>query len=178
MDRQTKEEKVKRWHDLFGNVEGAVFTGVSKLTVAESTALRRRFKEAKVRYEVVRNSLARLAFKETPMNIAVELLDGPTAIAWSTDDPAAPARVATAYAKEVDRFKIRGGFAGGAKLDTDEVKALATMPSFNELRGILLGTINAVAGKLLAQINAPPQHLVGVVQARKEDLEKNEKKAA
>ncbi|MBN2360016.1 MAG: 50S ribosomal protein L10 [Deltaproteobacteria bacterium] len=169
---------MKRWHELFGNVEGAVFTGVSSLTVAESTALRRRFKEAKVSYEVVRNTLARIALKETPLDIAVDLLDGPTAIAWSQDDPAAPARVAMAYSKEVDRFQIRGGFAGGQKLDAEGVKELATMPSFNDLRAMLLGTIDAVAAKLLAQINAPAQQLVGVCQARKEDLEQKEKKAA
>lgn len=172
MNRQEKEQKVERWHEIFGKVQGAVFTGVSGLTVAQSTELRKRFRAAQISYEVVRNTLARLALKDTKMEVASTLLDGPTAIGWSDTDPAAPARIAVDFAKETDKFVIRGAYATGKAVDAAGAKALATMPSFTELRAQLLGTINAVAGKLLAQVNAPASHLIGVIQARKDDLEK------
>lgn len=174
MKRQEKEQKVERWHEIFDKVEGAVFTSVSGLTVAEATDLRRRFRAEEVSYEVVKNTLARRALKETDMDIAVAHVDGPTAIAWHNSDPAAPARIAAAFAKDVKKFEIRGGFASGKALDKDAVKQLATMPTFDELRAQILGTMNAVASKLLAQINAPGQHLVGLCDARKEDLEKKD----
>lgn len=172
MNREEKAEKVKRWHAAFADVTGAVFTGVSKIKVGEVTDLRRRFREAQVSYEVVKNTLARRALDGTEMDVARSLLDGPTGVAWSHDDPAAPARIAAAFAREVDRFEIRGGYAGGRMLDQNGVKALATMPSFDELRAQLLGVIEAVPARLMAQINAPAQQITGVVQARKEDLEK------
>jgi len=174
LKREEKHEKVKLWHELFANVEGAVFTGVSGLTVAQSTDLRRRFRAAGVSYQVVKNTLARRAFEGTDMAVATELLDGPTAIAWSDSDVTAAARVAKDFAKETDKFEIRGGFATGQKIDVNGVNALATMPSFDELRAQILGTINGVAAKLLAQISAPAQELVGILDARKEDLEKKE----
>jgi large subunit ribosomal protein L10 len=177
VNRQEKEEKVQRWHDIFAKVEGAVFTGLKGMTVAQSTELRKRFRDADIGYEVVKNTLARRAVKETSLDSAVELFDGPTALAWHYDDPAAPARIAQAYAKENDKFEIRGGYASGKVLDKVGVKALSTMPTFDELRAQLLGVINGVGAKLLSQINAPSQHLVGVVQARKDDLEEKEKAA-
>ena len=99
------------------------------------------------------------------------MLSGPTAIAWSTEDPAAAARVAVEFDKEVKKFEIRGGYTSGKSFDAAGVQALSTMPTFEGLRAQLLGVINGVAGKLLAQINAPGQHIAGVLHARKEDLE-------
>lgn len=174
MNRQEKEAKVKNWNEIFARVQGAVFTGVSKITVAESRDLRRRFRDAQVQYQVVKNTLARRALAGTEMEVAIGCLDGPTAIGWSFDDPAAPARVAQAFSRDVQAFEIRGGYATGKVVDANGVKALATMPTFEELRAQLLGLINGVGAKLLAQVNAPAQHLVGVTQARKEDLEKKE----
>ncbi|MFH1810019.1 MAG: 50S ribosomal protein L10 [Pseudomonadota bacterium] len=172
MNRQEKEQKVEHWHEVFGKVQGAVFTGVSGLTVAQSTELRKRFRAAQVSYVVVKNTLARLALKDTEMEVATHLLDGPTAIGWSNTDPAGPARVAADFTKETDKFEIRGAYATGKAVDKAGAMALATMPTFEELRAQLLGIINGVAGKLLAQVNAPASNLIGVLQARKEDLEK------
>lgn len=173
MNRQEKEQKIEHWHNAFANVQGAVFANISGLTVAESTDLRRRFRDAQVAFEVVKNTLARRAVKGTDMDAAVQYIDGPTGVAWSDTDPTAAARVAEAFKKDVKKFEIRGGFATGRGIDAEGVKALSTMPSFEELRAQILGTIQSVSAKLLSQVNAPAQQLTGVVQARKEDLEKN-----
>ena len=172
MNREQKEQKVAHWNEVFGKVEGAVFTSVSGLTVGQSTELRKRFRAAGVGYEVVKNTLARRALEGTDMSVAAEYLDGPTAVAWSFEDPAAAARVVCDFQKEADKLEIRGGYVGGRGIDDAGVKALSTMPTFEELRAQLLGVINGVGSKLLAQINAPAQHIAGVLQARKDDLEK------
>lgn len=174
MNKQEKQQKVEHWHEMFLAAESVVFTGVAGLTVTQSTDLRKRFREAGVKYEVVKNSLARIALKDTPMEGAVDLIDGPTAVAVSDEDPAAGARVAMDFAKikENAKFEVHGGFVAGKAIDAQGVDALSTMPTFDELRAQILGVINGVPAKLLAQINAPGQHVVGVMQARKEDMEK------
>lgn len=174
VNKQEKTQKVEHWHEVFAGAEAAVFTGVSGLTVTQATELRKRFRDANVQYEVVKNTLARRALKDTPMDVAIDIINGPTAVAWSNEDPAAAARVAMDFAKikENAKFEIRGGYVGGRALDAQGVEALSTMPTFEELRAQILGAINAVPAKLLAQINAPGQHVVGVLQARKEDMEK------
>lgn len=174
MNKQEKQQKVEHWHEMFLGAESVVFTGVSGLTVTQSTDLRKRFRDAGVQYEVVKNTLARLALKDTPMEGAVDLISGPTAIAVSVEDPAAAARVAMDFAKikENGKFAVHGGFVGGKTIDAQGVDALSTMPTFDELRAQILGVINGVPAKLLAQINAPGQHVAGVVHARKEDMEK------
>lgn len=175
-----KAEKAAQLEDLskeFSVVAGAVLTGVAGLTVAESTNLRRKFHEAGVQYRVVKNTLARKAAEQGDMKVIADLFVGPTAIAWHKDDPSAAARVALKAKEELDKLELKGGYLAGSRLDAAGIKAAATMPTLPELRSMLLGTINGVAAKLLAQVNAPAQNIVGIVTAY-QDKQKSEGKAA
>jgi large subunit ribosomal protein L10 len=175
-----KSEKVTQLAELtkeFSTVAGAVLTGVAGLTVAESTSLRRKFHDAGVHYRVVKNTLARKAAEQGDLKVIADLFVGPTAIVWHKDDPSAAARVALKAKEELEKLELKGGFLGGTKLDAAGLKTAASMPTLPELRSLLLGTINGVAAKLLAQINAPAQNIVGVIVAH-EEKQKAEGKAA
>jgi large subunit ribosomal protein L10 len=89
-----------------------------------------------------------------------------TAVAWSDTDPVLPAKVITEFKKGLEKFIVRAGFQGGLRLDQKGVEALAKMPSMDQLRAQLLGTVQGVQATLLAQLNAPAQHIAGVVQAK------------
>ena len=152
--------------NAFKKVESAVLTSVQGLTVAEVSELRRRLHDAGVHYRVVKNTLAKKAIKGTAFEVVSDDFKTVTAVAWHETDPVGPAKVITGFKKDLAKFIIKAGFQGGIRLDNAGVDALAKMPSMNELRGQLLGMMNAVPAKLLAQINAPAQHIVGVLQAK------------
>lgn len=158
--------------DAFKNVETAVLTSVQGLTVAQVSDLRRRLHDAGVNYRVVKNTLARKAVKGTPLDVVSEDFKQVTAVAWSDTDPVAPAKIIMGFKKEIEKFQVKSGFQGGLRLDAAGVDALSKMPSLDELRAQLLGVINAVPAKLLAQVNAPAQHVVGVLQAKHDEDQK------
>ncbi|MBI1946779.1 MAG: 50S ribosomal protein L10 [Deltaproteobacteria bacterium] len=158
--------------DAFKKVEVAILTSVQGLTVAEVSDLRRKLHTAGVKFRVVKNTLAKKAVAGTPLEVISNDFKQVTAVAWSDTDPVGPAKVLTAFKKELEKFVIKAGFQGGQRLDAGGVDALSKMPSMDELRAQLLGVINGVPAKLLAQLNAPAQHLVGVVQAKKDKDEK------
>lgn len=172
MDRTEKEAQVKDLTAAWKEVAGAVLTGVSGLTVAESTNLRRKFHTAGVQYRVVKNTLAKLASQTSDLKAISDLFVGATGIAWHPTDPAAAAKVALEVKKELDKLVIKGGYLGGQKLDVKGVEAASKLPTLPELRATLLGTINAPAQRLLAQLNAPGQQIAGVLQAWKDKQDK------
>lgn len=158
--------------DAFKNVQAAVLTSVQGLTVAQVSDLRRRLHDAGVHYRVVKNTLAKKAVKGTPLEVVAQDFKQVTAVAWSDTDPVAPAKVIIGFKKDQEKFQVKSGFQGGLRLDPQGVDALSKMPSLDELRGQLLGVINAVPAKLLAQVNAPAQHIVGVLQAKHDEDQK------
>jgi large subunit ribosomal protein L10 len=172
VDRQEKEAQVKDLTEGFAKVASAVLTGVAGLTVAESNTIRRKFHNAGVQYRVVKNTLARIASQASDLKAISEKFVGPTAIAWHPTDPTAAAKVTLELKKELEKLEIKAGYMGGQALDAKGIKALAELPTIEEIRSKLLGTLNAPAAKLLAQVNAPAQNLVGVIQAWKEKQEK------
>jgi large subunit ribosomal protein L10 len=174
-DRATKEEQLAFLKGEFKEVASMVLTSVQGLNAAEVDGLRRKLHEAGVNYRVVKNTLARKATEGTPLSVIANDFREVTAIAWHKTDPVAPAKAIADFKKGLEKFKVKAGYQGGNRLDEEGVKALATMPSLDELRAQLLGTINGVAGKLLAQVNAPAQHVVGVLQAKHDE---DAKKAA
>ena len=121
---------------------------------------------------MVKNTLAKRAVKGTPLEVIANDFKQVTAVAWHDSDPVGAAKVLTAFKKGLEKFVIKAGFQGGQRLDSAGIEALSSMPSMDELRAQLLGVINGVPAKLLAQLNAPAQHVVGVVQAKKEKDEK------
>ena len=154
MKREQKEAKVADLHETLGGAELVVVTHQSGMTVAESTNLRRRMGEADARFRVTKNRLARIALAGTQFEQLAELFTGPTAIAVSKD-PVAAAKVAVEFASKNDKLVIVGGALGDKVLDKSGVETLAKLPSMDELRGRLLGIINAPATKVAGVLQAP-----------------------
>lgn len=164
MNRAEKAESVSSLNAEFKEAAVVVVTRNLGLSVKQSTDLRQRMREAGATYKVAKNSLARIALDDTPYGEIAELLTGPTALA-SSRDPVAAAKVVTDFAKTTDRLEIVGGAMGAQMLGPDGVKALASLPSLDELRARLVGLVNAPATKLAQLANAPAAKLARVFGA-------------
>ena len=164
MDRARKEELVTDLNQSFGDAALVVVTQQSGMTVAESTDLRARMREAGAGYKVTKNRLAKLALAGTTYEPISDLFNGPTAIAYSAD-PVAAARVAVNYAKENDKLVVIGGAMGETLLDESAVKALADLPSLDELRGKIVGMLNTPATRVAGVLQAPAGQLARVLGA-------------
>lgn len=154
MDRAQKPVVVSDLNAVFGEVGVVVVTRNLGLSVAQSTDLRTKMREAGATYKVTKNSLAKIASKGTAYEQIGDMLTGPVALASSVD-PVAAAKVAIDFAKTTDKIEIVGGAMGETLLDANGVKALASMPSLDELRAKLVGLVNAPATKI-AQIAQEP----------------------
>ena len=141
-----------------------VVTHQSGLSVAEATDLRRQIREAGASFKVTKNRLARLALEGTKFQALQSLLTGPTAMAFSLD-PVAAAKVCVEFANKNDKLTIIGGALGGQMLDPEGVKGLAKLPSLDELRGTLVGLLQAPATKLAGVTQAPAGQLARVFSA-------------
>jgi large subunit ribosomal protein L10 len=164
MDRSQKAESVASLNEIFGEVGVVVVTRNLGLTVAQSTTLRNKIREAGGTYKVAKNRLAKLAAQETPYEGIGDFLTGPTALAWSVD-PVAAAKAVVEFAKTTDKIEIVGGGLGSVVLNADGVKALASMPSLDELRAKLIGLVQAPATKLAQLSTAPAAKLARVFAA-------------
>jgi len=136
----------------------------SGLTVAQMQILRRQMRHAGAAVKVAKNRLTKIALDGTDVAAIAPLLKGPTLIAYSGDPVVAP-KVAVDFAKTNQRFVILGGAMGKTALNSDGVKALAALPSLDELRAKMVGLIQAPATKLARLLNAPASQLARVVQA-------------
>ena len=164
MDRSQKAESVAALNAVFNEVGLVVVTRNLGLSVGQSTDLRAKMRDAGATYKVAKNRLARLALKDTRYEGLEEYLSGPTALAWSTD-PIAAAKAAVEFAKTNDKLEIVGGAMGDTQLDADGIKALAAMPSLDELRAKIVGLVNAPATKVAQLVNAPAAKLARVFGA-------------
>ena len=164
MDRTQKEELVSSLHDTFASAEMVVVAHNLGLTVSEMEDLRTQLREAGASFKVTKNRLTRLALKDTKFEGIADLFSGPTGIAYSAD-PVAAAKVAVKFAKNNDNFELVGGALGAEVLDLNTVKALATLPSLDELRGKLVGLLQAPATKVAGVLQAPAGQLARVCSA-------------
>lgn len=164
MDRSQKADAVAELNAVFNEVGVVVVTRNLGLTVDQSTDLRSKMRDAGASYKVAKNRLAKLALKDTDYSGIDEYLTGPTALAWS-QDPVAAAKAAVEFAKTNDKLEIVGGSMGPQVLDEAGVRALASMPSLDELRGKLVGLVNAPATKVAQLMNAPASKLARVFGA-------------
>jgi large subunit ribosomal protein L10 len=164
MDRSQKAESVSALNTVFNEVGVVVVTRNLGMTVAQSTALRVKMRDVGASYKVAKNRLARLALQDTQYQGLEEHLTGPTALAWSVD-PVAAAKAVVDFAKTNDKLEIVGGAMGGTQLNAEGVKALAAMPSLDELRGRIVGLVNAPATKVAQLVNAPAAKLARVFGA-------------
>lgn len=164
MDRSEKQQLISSLHQTLKTAELVVITQQSGLTVAEATNLRRQMRQAGAGYKVTKNRLARLALDGTQFEGLKSMFTGPTAIAYSKD-PVAAAKVAVTYANSNNKLKIVGGAMGGQVLDPNGIKALATLPSLNELRAKIIGVISTPAQRIAAVLQAPGSQLARVLKA-------------
>ena len=164
MERAQKVEIVASLHEIFANAGLVVVAHQQGLTVAEAVELRRKMGEAGATYRVIKNRLARIALEDTPYSGLSDLFTGPTAIAFS-DDPVAAAKVVVDYAKGNEKLIVLGGGLGEDTLDADRVKALASLPSLDELRGKIVGLVLAPATKVAGVLQAPGGQLARVLGA-------------
>ena len=164
MDRSQKADAVAQLNDVFKESGVVVVTRNLGLTVDQSTELRTKMREAGASYKVAKNRLAKLALKDTDYAGIEEFLSGPTALGYS-EDPVAAAKAVVEFAKTTDKIEIVGGSMGATKLDEAGVKALASMPSLDELRGKIVGLVNAPATKVAQVVNAPAAKLARVFGA-------------
>ncbi len=164
MLRAQKTKVVEALRKTFEEASVVVVTHQSGLTVEETNDLRRQIRDGEAGYRVTKNTLAKLAIAETDYESLEPLFSGPTAIAFSAD-PVSAAKVVVEYANKNDKLTVIGGALGTSVLDADGVKALAKMPSIEELRAKLLGLMQAAPSKLVGVLQAPPTQMARVLAA-------------
>ncbi len=164
MDRAQKEAAVAGLNQTLGGVNLVVVTHQTGLTVYESMTLRRKVREAGASFKVTKNRLTRLALEGTKFQALQSLMTGPTALAFS-EDPVAAAKVCVEFAKQNEKLTIIGGALGERLLDVNGVQALAKLPSLDELRGRLIGLLQAPATKVAGVLQAPAGQLARVISA-------------
>jgi large subunit ribosomal protein L10 len=162
---QQKQQISQELHDKLTRSKVLIVTDYKGLDVQSMNALRRKLREADIEYRVVKNTLLRRASEETDAALIKEHFIGPSAIAISYEDPVAPAKVLTEFAKEHKHLEIKAGVMEGKALDLDAIKALSALPSREVLLGKLLSVINGVPTNMVRALNAIPQQLLTVLQA-------------
>jgi large subunit ribosomal protein L10 len=166
VDKVSKQAQIEVLRDIFANVESMVLTEIEGLNASEVVKLRKDMHESKVSFKVFKNTLAHIAAKESAAASIADDFVGSIAIAWSAEDAILPAKVAFKFKENIEKFKIKVGYNAGKRLGLAELEALSKLPGLSELKSQLLGVMQAVPAKLLAQINAPASHLLSVIQAK------------
>ena len=164
MDRAEKREFVASMNDAFSNAGAIVVAHYTGLTVSEISAFRARVKDAGGTVKVAKNRLAKIALQGTDAAPISELFKGQTLVCYS-DDPVVAPKAAVDFAKINDKLVIIGGAMGATSLDPDGVKALAALPSLDELRAKLVGMIQTPATRIAQVVNAPAGQLARVFGA-------------
>jgi len=164
MDRSQKADLVTELKQVFTETSVVVVTRNLGLSVAQSTDLRLKMRDAGAQFKVAKNRLALIALEGSKYSPIGDLLTGPTALATSID-PVAAAKVAVEFAKTTDRFEIVGGAMGDTILDVAGIKALAALPSLDQLRATLVGLIQAPATKIARTVAEPGAQLARVFGA-------------
>ena len=170
MNRNEKAELIETLQSTLSEATAVVVTHQTGLTVAESSDLRGRMREAGAGFKVTKNRLTKIALQGTKYEDLTELFTGPTAMGTSAD-PVSAAKVLCAFAKENDKLTVIGGSLDGKVLDKAGVEALATLPSLDELRAKLVGLLSAPATQVARVTQAPAAKLARVIQARADQLQ-------
>jgi large subunit ribosomal protein L10 len=170
VNRQEKAELIETLQNTLNASSTVVVTHQVGMTVAESSDLRAKMREAGAGFKVTKNRIAKLALKGTRYEELDGMFTGPTAIGTS-EDPVAAAKALVDFAKDNDKLTIIGGSMDGKTLDKAGVEALAKMPSLDELRGRLVGLIQAPAAKIARVTQAPAGKVARVIKARSDQLQ-------
>ena len=165
MNRTEKAELIQTMQAVLSTATSVVVTHQRGMTVAESSELRTKMREAGAGFKVTKNRLTKLALQGTKYEALVDLFTGPTAMGTSSD-PVSAAKTLVSFAKDNSKLTIIGGSLDGKILDKSGVEALATMPSLDELRAKIAGLLNAPGTKVARVTQAPASQLARVIQAR------------
>jgi large subunit ribosomal protein L10 len=172
LNRTEKEAVIGQLHEKMARAKSAILAEPRGLDVATVTELRRKCREAKVEYRIVKNTLAIRAAKGTSVELLAKQFVGPTALVMSYDDVVAPAKLLTEFAKDRESFAIRSAVVEGRVVDAKGVAALAKLPGLPELRSQIAGVLNQPAARLVRMLATPGQQLAQVLGARQAQLAK------
>lgn len=171
MNRQEKSEEIGELKKLLDGAQLAVVADYAGLTVSKMVALRTELRKSSGHYRIVKNTLAKIATKETDLKGLHTSLKGPVGVVYTKGDVAGTAKAVTEFAKTNPEFKIRGGvMAGGVVVDAQGLEALASLPGKDQLRAMLLGTLMGVPRKVVTLFAAVPSGFVRVLDARRRQL--------
>ena len=171
LTRNQKEGQVNDLKDKFQRATSVIVADYRGIDVQSVNDLRSKLREGDYEYRVAKNTLLKRAVEGSDAAALVEHLSGPTAVAFSYEEPVGLAKVLVAYAKENEAFELKGGVLEGRAVDSGEIATLATLPSLQELRAKLVGLLQAPAQKVLGVVQAPAGQLARVVEARRGQLE-------
>ncbi len=165
MNRNEKTDLVNNLHDTFDNAASVVIVHCIGLTVEESTSLRTKMRNENCNFKVTKNRIARIALKDTKYQHMDSMFKGPTAIG-SSSDPVMAAKILVDYAKENEKLVIIGGGLEDKALSKIDVEALAKLPSLNDLRGKLVGLLQAPASKILRLSVEPASQVLRTISQK------------
>ena len=171
MKRSDKDTFVQELKEELKSSTSIIVAHYDGLSVLETDNLRKEMRNSGAKFKVTKNRLTKIALTDTPYESIADLFVGPTAIAYSSD-PVAPAKVSVNFEKKFENFKIIGGSYDGEKIDKEKINFLASLPSLDQIRGKLLGLLNAPAQKITSVVQAPAGQLARLVNSRSEQLEK------
>jgi large subunit ribosomal protein L10 len=173
MQRNEKQQMVDALHTKLAKADFAVAISYKDIDAEATVKLRKTFRDSKVDYKVVKNTLAKLAAKGTPAEKLTENLTGPSAFIIGYGDVVSPAKLLQDVLKEQGgKMTIKSGVVQGNLVDAAGLKALASLPGLHELRGMIAGMINSPASKLVRLLNTPGSQLAQVIKAHAEKTEK------
>lgn len=164
--KQKKKDTIDELHEKFSRAKSAVVTHYSGINVEQITELRSKLRKAQVEYRVVKNTLAKRAAEGTGLAPLKDHFVGPVGIALGFEDVVAPAKVLFEFGKTQEKLQLKAGVLEGKLLQPADIKALATLPSLNALRGKIVGLLQAPASRIVGVLQAPAGQLARVVQAK------------
>ncbi|MDF2965862.1 MAG: rplJ [Rickettsiaceae bacterium] len=167
MLKSRKQEFVSELESVYQASSSVIVTHYHGLTVSDITKLRKKLRENGANFKVVKNTLSKIAAQTNDKNEISSLFTGPSAIAYS-EDPIAAAKLVVEFANSNDKLKIIGGIVNQQVLDVEGVKLIAKLPSLNELRGKIVGILQAPAAKVVGVLQAPASQLARVISAYSE----------
>ncbi len=173
MNRSEKEKLVESLHAGFERAKFATLVNFKGLNVAEISSLRHELRNTGTEFRVIKNTLARRAIKGTAVEPLEEYLEGPNAVALTSQDPAPPAKVLFRYAKENTKLELKIGMLDGKLLTAEKMEALSKLPSREALYSMLLGTLQAPTVGLVNVLAGVLRKFLGTLQAIQEQKEKS-----
>lgn len=171
MKIEQKKAIVDEFKKKFSEAKVVIVTDYKGLDVATLNNLRGQLREKDIEYRVVKNTLLKRAAEGNDLASISDCFKGPSAVAYSFDDPVAPAKVLTEFAKDNEALEIKAGMMEGKVLDITAIKALSNLPSHEQLLGQLLSVINGVPTALVRVLNGVPQQFLNLLTALKDKRE-------